>query len=72
MGRFTCGSEKYVSGETTRETLIYNGSETYTRIIERGGRQVIETKGLQTFEEVFFLEIMEAVMEVNRTICPIS
>lgn len=72
MSRFTCGNERYVSGERTRETLIYDGGGIYTRITERGGHERIENNQLRTFEEVFFLEIMDAVMEVNRVICPVS
>ena len=72
IGRFTCGNERYVSEERVRETLIYDGGGTYTRIIERNGRETVEFKELRTFEEVFFLEIMDAVMEINRAICPVS
>jgi hypothetical protein len=73
--RFTCGGIKYTSnnGETVHERLIYDGGGTYTRIIEKDNRQMIETKELQTFEEVFFLEFIEAVIEAPiRAICPIS
>jgi hypothetical protein len=73
--RFTCGAIKYTSsnGETVHERLVYDGGETYTRIIEKGGRQMTETKKLQTFEEVFFLEFIEAVIEEPiRAICPVS
>jgi len=60
------------TGEYTHETLIYDGGGTYTRIIERNGREIVEFKELRTFEEVFFLEIMDAVVEVSRTICPVQ
>jgi hypothetical protein len=53
--------------------LIYDGGGTYTRIVDRGGREIIETRELRTFEEVFFMELIEAVIEVPiRAICPIS
>ena len=73
--RFSCGGIRYnsSSGETIRETLVYDGGGTYTRIIERGGRQITETRELQTFMEVFFLEIMEAVIENPQAlICVVS
>jgi hypothetical protein len=72
MRRFTCGNERYISGERTRETLIYDGGGTYTRVTERGGCERIETNQLRTFEEVLFLEIMEAVIEPVRVICPVQ
>jgi hypothetical protein len=71
-GGFACIKEKYVSGERVRETLMYDGGGTYTRIIDRGGREMVEVKELQTFVENFFLEIMDAVMEVDRAICPVQ
>lgn len=52
-GGFACIKEKYVSGERVRETLIYDGGGTYTRIIDRGGREIVETRELQTFVENF-------------------
>lgn len=73
IGGFVCAKEDYISGERIRETLIYDGGETYTRVIERGGRQITETKELKTFAEVFFLEFIEAVIEEPiRAICPVS
>lgn len=57
--RFICQIENYNDGELVHETVIYNGGENYTRIIERDGRQIIETKELQTLEEVLFLEMAE-------------
>jgi len=71
--RFVCGSGRNNSGEFVQETLIYDGGGTYTRIIERDGRQTTETRELQTFMEVFFLEIMEAVVENPQLLlCKIS
>lgn len=73
--KFTCSGEKYTSsnGVTVRERLIYNGGNSYTRIIEKGEGQVVETKELKTFEEVFFLEFIEAVIENSAlVICSIQ
>ena len=73
--RFTCGklSRDSSTGEWIHETLVYNGGGTYTRIVDRDGREMVETRRLETFTEVFFLEIMEAVIEAPiRAICPIS
>jgi hypothetical protein len=73
LKRFVCRNGRNISGELVEETLIYDGGETYTRIIERSGRQTIERKQLKTFEEVFFLEFIEAVIEAPvRAICPIQ
>ena len=73
IGGFVCAKEDYVSGELIRETLIYDGGETYTRVIEGGSRQITETKELKTFEEVFFLEIMEALIEnPHLLLCNVS
>ena len=62
--RFICQIENHNDGELVHETVIYNGGETYTRIIEKEGRQTIEVKQLQTLEEVLFLEIAELVANV--------
>lgn len=73
--RFTCGKLRRDSntGEWVHETLVYNGGGTYTRIVDRDGRETIETRRLETFTEVFFLEIMEAVIGVeSRAICPMQ
>jgi len=73
-GRFTCGGVKHTSGSgDIRETLIYDGGGTYTRIIEKDGRQVTETKELQTFTEVFFLEIVDFLQENPQLLlCQVS
>jgi hypothetical protein len=72
-GGFACIKEKYVSGERVRETLMYDGGGTYTRIIDRGGREIVETRELQTFVENFFLEITEALIENPQLLlCKIS
>jgi hypothetical protein len=72
--RFTCGAIKHVasSGETVHERLIYDGGETYTRVIEKDGRQMTETKELQTFAEVFFLEVIDFVKENQLLLCQVS
>ncbi|CAI2173562.1 11126_t:CDS:2 [Funneliformis geosporum] len=67
--RFVCGSGRNISGEAVHETLIYDGGGIYTRIIERNGRQTTETKELQTFMEVFFLEFIEAAIEELMCFC---
>jgi hypothetical protein len=74
--RFTCGGIKHTSnnGETVHERLIYDGGGTYTRIIEKDGRQITEIKELQTFMEVFFLEIADIVVENPQVLllCTVS
>jgi hypothetical protein len=48
--------------------VIYEGGETYTLITERNGREVVETKRLETIGDVMgilFLEAMEDVLGIS-------
>jgi hypothetical protein len=69
---FTLANERYVVGERVKETVIYDGGETYTLITERKGCERVEYKRLETFEQVMGMLFLEMVEDTQALICVVS